>query len=69
MIRRYVIPEQDSIAATVFPRRDVAWATHPILRGDMPDLPEIGIHLSVADIDAEVALKHPDGEGSPETVA
>lgn len=62
-IVRYVILEQDSIAATVFARRDGIWAAHPLVHGDMLDLPEIGVTLSLADIHADAMLDEPGTEG------
>lgn len=68
-IRRYVILEQDSIAATVFTRTGDVWTAHPIVGGDRLDLPEIGVSLPLADVYADVVLDHPDGGDNPDADA
>jgi Uma2 family endonuclease len=49
-IRRYVILEQDSIAATVFSRLGSDWIARALTEGDVPQIPEIGIEIPLADI-------------------
>lgn len=55
-IRRYVILEQDSIAAAVFARHDGEWIARALTGGDLLLLPEIGVELPLADIYADVEL-------------
>jgi Uma2 family endonuclease len=55
-IRRYVILEQDSVAATVFSRRGDEWTARPLTAGDVLRMPEIGIALPLADIYADALL-------------
>jgi Uma2 family endonuclease len=59
-VRRYVIPEQASIAATVTTRRGDVWDLHALVAGDLLDMPEIGVALPRADIYADVELPSPD---------
>ncbi len=55
-IRRYVLLEQDAIAATVYLKRDDAW-TVSVVTGDATlMMPEIEVELSLADIYAGVEL-------------
>ena len=63
-IRRYVILEQDSIAATVFARSGADWTARALTDGDMLDLPEIGITLPLTDSYADLDLPVPDDAGS-----
>jgi Uma2 family endonuclease len=58
-IRRYVILEQDSIAATVFARSAADWTAHALTDGDTLEMPEIGVAIALADIYAGVALPPP----------
>jgi Uma2 family endonuclease len=53
-IRRYVILEQDSIAATVFERRDHDWIATALTGADRLTMPEIGIALELGEIYAEI---------------
>jgi Uma2 family endonuclease len=59
-IRRYVILEQDSIAATVFTRHDGDWIAFPLTAGDTLAMPEIGVEIALAAIYADVELAEPD---------
>ena len=61
-IRRYVILEQDSIAATVFARHDGDWIAHALTGGDTLAMPEIGVDLPLAEIYADVELPEPPAE-------
>jgi Uma2 family endonuclease len=55
-IQRYIILEQDSIAATVFSRHGSGWMAGALTEGDVLQMPEIGIELPLADIYADVPL-------------
>jgi Uma2 family endonuclease len=55
-IQRYVILEQDSIAAMVFTRRGEGWDVRPLTAGDVLAMPEIEVEVPLADIYADVAL-------------
>jgi Uma2 family endonuclease len=55
-IRRYVIPEQESIAAAVFERADDAWKATTLTAEDVLDLPEIGITVPLAEFYAGIAF-------------
>ena len=49
-IRRYVMLEQDRIAATVFHRQDGDWVGHLVGPHDTLHLPEIGVELPLAEL-------------------
>ena len=53
-IQRYVILEQDSIAATVFSRMGGDWIARALTDNDALQMPEIGIALSLSEIYADV---------------
>jgi Uma2 family endonuclease len=55
-IQRYVILEQDSIAATVFARQGADWIAHALTGGDVLRMPEIEVELPITDIYADVPL-------------
>jgi len=59
-IQRYVILEQDSIAATVFAREGGHWTASAFVDGDTLAMPEIGIALALAEIYGDVDLPAPD---------
>jgi Uma2 family endonuclease len=59
-IQRYVILEQDSIAATVFAREGGLWTARALTDGDILAMPEIGIELPLAAIYGDVDLPVPD---------
>jgi len=63
-IRRYVILEQDSIAATVFWRLGADWVARPLTEGDVLHMPDIGIEIPLAAIYADVELPAPEGEAA-----
>ena len=56
-IQRYVILEQDSIAAWDIIRRGEDWIIHSLEAGDMLSLPEIDAALPLSDIYADVDLE------------
>jgi Uma2 family endonuclease len=53
-IQRYVILEQDGIAATVFSRMGADWIARALTEGDVLQMPEIGIELALSEIYADV---------------
>lgn len=55
-IQRYVIMEQDSVAATVIERSGTAWVIHALTEGDVLRMPEIGIELAVAELYESVTM-------------
>jgi Uma2 family endonuclease len=62
-IQRYVILEQDTIAATVFSRLGADWIARPLTGDETLKMPEIGIELPLAEIYADVPdLVAPEGE-------
>lgn len=64
-IRRYVILEQDSVAATVMERRgDGAWAVSALTEEDALPMPEIGVEIQVAELYEGVEMPGGDG-GEP----
>ncbi len=59
-VRRYVILEQDRIAATVLSRADALWITEILLDDANLSLPEIGIDLPLAELYEGVELSPRD---------
>jgi len=55
-IRRYVILEQDSIAAAVFERAGDAWKATTLTAEEVLDLPEIAISVPLAEFYAGIAF-------------
>jgi len=55
-IQRYVILEQDSIAAMVFVRQGAGWDVQALTDADRLAMPEIDVELPLADIYADVEL-------------
>jgi Uma2 family endonuclease len=53
-IQRYVILEQDSIAATVFSRTGADWIARALTEGDVLQMPEIDIELPLSEIYADL---------------
>ena len=49
-IRRYVLLEQDSIAATVFARHGDDWAAHVVTDEDTLAIPEVNVSLPLAEL-------------------
>lgn len=63
-VRRYVILEQTSIAATVIARTEQGpWTVDVLTEGATLALPEIGIDIPLAEIYASLALPANPGEG------
>jgi Uma2 family endonuclease len=61
-ILRYVIVEQDSIAATVCARRAQDWIVTSLTQDDKLDLPEIGISQPLAEIYRRLSFPEPHGD-------
>ena len=55
-VQRYVILEQDRIAATVHVRAGEGWVAHVLFARDTLDLPEIGAAVPLAELYARVEL-------------
>jgi Uma2 family endonuclease len=55
-VQRYVILEQDSIAAMVITRHGQDWDTRPLIAGETLAMPEIDVSLLLDDIYADVTL-------------
>jgi Uma2 family endonuclease len=62
-IQRYVILEQDSVAATVFARLGSGWDARPLTAGETLAMPEIDVVLPLTDVYADVTLPA-SGEGA-----
>ena len=54
-IRRYVILEQDSIAATVYSRHGADWDARALIARDVLRMPEIDVEIPLSDIYADTA--------------
>ena len=61
-VQRYVILEQDSVAATVFARERGVWTAEAMIDGDTLTMPEIGIEVALADIYADIDLPSSEDE-------
>jgi Uma2 family endonuclease len=59
-IQRYVILEQDSIAATVFSRLGNEWVARALTEADLLPMPEIDIELRLSDIYVDVTFDEAD---------
>ncbi len=55
-IRRYVMLEQDAVAATVMERHGGDWHVRVLTDGDVLVMPEIDVSLALADVYADVTL-------------
>ena len=55
-IQRYVILEQDSVAAMVFGRHGTAWNAQALTAGETLEMPEIDVTIRLADIYADIDL-------------
>ena len=55
-VQRYVMLEQDAIAATVLERHGGDWHVRVLTEGDVLAMPEIDVSLPLADVYADVAL-------------
>ncbi|HWK45933.1 MAG TPA: Uma2 family endonuclease [Stellaceae bacterium] len=62
-IPRYVILEQDSIAATVFAREGTVWTARALVEGDTLSMLEIEVELPLVEIYGDVALPLGDDVG------
>ena len=59
-IRRYIILEQDTMAATVYLKQDGIWAVSVLTEADTLAMPEIEASIGLAAIYAEVEFPPPD---------
>lgn len=59
-IRRYVILEQNAIAATVLTRVADAWNTTVLTGDDLLAMPEIGVTLMLSDVYADIEMPPDD---------
>lgn len=67
-VQRYVMLEQDRIAATVFERPGEDWVAHLLLSGQVLAMPEIGIELSLNELYDGIAVPQAsEGEDQPAT--
>jgi Uma2 family endonuclease len=64
-IRRYVMLEQDSIAATVFAREGERWVGSLLTGTQVLALPEIGVEVPLAEIYAGVDMPGPEAAPTP----
>jgi Uma2 family endonuclease len=55
-IQRYVILEQDSVAATVFARQGADWIAGALTEADTVAMPEIEIEIALVDIYADLGM-------------
>ena len=62
-IQRYVMLEQDRIAATVFARAGEDWVGHILTGDEMLWMPEIGIELPLSELYAGIDLEPEPDEG------
>ena len=62
-VQRYVILEQDSIAAMVFERHGQDWNARALTAGDVLRMPEIDVDLPLSDIYADVPLEPEEAGG------
>jgi Uma2 family endonuclease len=59
-IRRYVLLEQDAIAATVYLKREDTWTVSVVTGDAILTMPEIETEIPLADVYAEVELPPDD---------
>jgi Uma2 family endonuclease len=62
-VQRYVILEQDRIAAMVFARIEDDWIGHVLTEDAILSMPEIGIELPLAELYEGIELKPPQDTG------
>jgi Uma2 family endonuclease len=65
-IQRYVILEQDSVAAMVFAREGGVWTGRALTNGEILAMPEIDIEIALADIYEGADLPSPEDEAPAE---
>ncbi len=63
-IQRYVILEQDGIAATVFVRHGSDWDARALTADDVLRMPEIDVEIRLADIYADLQFEADDADGA-----
>lgn len=59
-IRRYVILEQNAVAATVLTRFEGAWNTTVVTGDDLLAMPETGVTLMLSDVYADIEMPPDD---------
>jgi Uma2 family endonuclease len=59
-VRRYVILEQDRVAATVFARIEGDWVGHVLLEDEILAMPEIGLEIPLAEFYQGLVLDGPE---------
>jgi Uma2 family endonuclease len=59
-IRRYVILEQDSVAATIYLKQGEAWIVSVLISEAMLTMPEVEAEIPLADIYAGIELPRPE---------
>ncbi len=64
-IQRYVIFEQDAIAATVYARRGPDWTVHVLTGNDRLDMLEFDITLGLAEVYADVEFEEATERSEP----
>jgi len=65
-VHRYVILEQDRIAATVFAREGTDWVGHVLADDALLAMPEIGIEIPLAELYQGLVFETPeDGDAAP----
>lgn len=64
-IRRYVILEQDAVAATVLERRGTDWIVQALTETDRLAMPEAGIEMPLAEIYEGIEIGAEAGEQEP----
>ena len=62
-IQRYVILEQDAVAATVLERRGEDWVAHGLTSGDVLAMPEVGATVAMDDIYDGIELPAQEDDG------
>ncbi len=63
-IQRYIILEQDSIAATVFARRGLDWDARALTAGDVLRMPEIDAEIPLSEIYADMPFDTEGNDGA-----
>ena len=62
-IQRYVILEQDSVAAMVFERRELGWDARALTAADVLRMPETDVELPLSDVYADTPFDSEETAG------